>query len=331
MELNTYNEFCETIERNAIWMDDDFFVRVTPEALDVISKYQNETTPESFKDKWGKKIGEVVFLYDYKKNDMRLTLPVSLSGLSYCQKEDVDLRLVEKDSLTRIAAKKFAQYLFNGHSQIDDIGDDSAIAMMLYLRNGLNKNDFWMDFRKELADGLEELLSGKYTLDIEELVYKEPLEERDDFIVDLVALAENKSKDFPSKAFHLMDDELGDIILNAEVIGYNEKEIKDSLGQYVLIFLSEYAPDDPDAYLSKDELRKKKDGIMVDTMEFLPYLAAASFEDEFYNNHCETDDYLADFSIGIALFKQNNKTSADFWRAFCIELLNFLREKVELN
>ena len=93
-----------------------------------------------------------------------------------------------------------------------------------------------MVFRKELADGLEELLSGKYTLDIEELVYKEPLEERDDFIVDLVALAESKSKEFPSEAFHLVDDELVDILLKAEDIIYSEKEIKDSLGQYVFIF-----------------------------------------------------------------------------------------------
>ena len=331
MELNTYNEFCETIEQNAIWLHDAFFVRLTPETLDIISQYQIETTPESFKDKWGKKIGEVVFLYDYKKNEMRLTDPVSWSSLPYCQKEDVDLRLVEKDSLTRIAARKFAQYLFNGHSQIDDIGDDSAIAMMLYLRNGLNKNDFWMDFRKELADGLEELLSGKYTLDIEEVVYKEPLEERDDFIVDPVALAESKSKEFPSKAFHLVNNELVDIILKAGQVDYSEKELKDAVGQYVFIYSSEYDPDDPDAYLSKDELRNKEDGVVVDTMAFLPYLAAVSFEEEFYRNKCETDYYLTDFSIGIALFKQNDKSSADFWRAFCIELLQLLRDRVELN
>lgn len=331
MELNTYNEFCETIEQNAIWLHDAFFVRLTPETLDIISQYQNETTPESFKDKWGKKIGEVVFLYDYKKNEMRLTDPVSLSSLPYCQKKDVDLRLVEKDSLTRIAARKFAQYLFNGHSQIDDIGDDSAIAMMLYLRNGFNKNDFWMDFRKELADGLEELLSGKYTLDIEELVYKEPLEERDDFIVDPVALAESKSKEFPSEAFHLVDDELIDIFLKADDFDFNEKEMKDSLGQYVFIYSGKYDPDDPDAYLSKDELRKTEDCISVSTMAFLPYLEAVSFEDEFYRNNCETDYYLTDFSMGIALFKQNDKSSADFWRAFCIEFLKLLREKVELN
>ena len=62
---------------------------------------------------------------------MRLTDPVSWSSLPYYNKEEVDLRLAEKESLTRIAARKFAQYLFNGHSQIDDIGDDSAIAMML--------------------------------------------------------------------------------------------------------------------------------------------------------------------------------------------------------
>ena len=66
-------------------------------------------------------------------------------------------------------------------------------------------------------------------------------------------------------------------------------------------------------------------------MAFLPYLAAVSFEDEFYRNNCETDYYLTDFSMGIALFKQNDKSSADFWRAFCIEFLKLLREKVELN
>ena len=331
MELNTYNEFCETIEQNAIWLHDAFFVRLTPDKLDEISKYQGETTPESFKDKWGKKIGEVVFLYDYKENEMRLTIPVSLRNLPYYNKEDVDLRLAEKDSLTRIAARKFAQYLFNGHSQIDDIGDDSAIAMMLYLRNGLNKNDFWMDFRKELADGLEELLNGKYTLDIDEAVYKVPLEEDDCHIVDLVALAESKSKVFPSEAFHLVNDELVDILLKAGDIIYNEKEIKDSLGQYVFIYSGKYDPDDPDAYVSKDELRKTEDDISVDTMAFLPYLAVASFEDVFDSNSCETDCYLNDFSMGIALFKQNDKSSADFWRAFCVEFLKLLRKNTDLD
>ena len=63
-----------------------------------------------------------------------------------------------------------------------------------------------------------------------------PLEEDDCHIVDLVALAESKSKVFPSEAFHLVNDELVDILLKAGDIIYNEKEIKDSLGQYVFIF-----------------------------------------------------------------------------------------------
>ena len=106
MNTETYNEFCDTIEKDAIWFDDDFFIRLTPEVLDMISNCQHETDSDSFKTKWMNKIGEKVFFYDNMIGDRKFTIPLRLSEIPYCNKEDNDLRLAEKDSLTRMAGIK---------------------------------------------------------------------------------------------------------------------------------------------------------------------------------------------------------------------------------
>ena len=61
---------------------------------------------------------------------------------------------------------------------------------------------------------------------------------------------------------------------------------------------------------------KRRIVISVSTKAFPLYLAAVSFEDEFYRNNCEMDHYLTGLQHGYRLFKQNDKSSADFWRAF---------------
>ena len=327
--METYYEFCEAIEKDAIWLGDDFFIRLTPEVLDMISNCQQETDSESFKTKWMNKIGEKVFFYDNMLGDRKFTVPLSLSEIPYCNKEDNDLRLAEKESLTRMAARKYAQYLYNGNAQIDEISDAGAIAMMLFLRNGMDKRDFWMAFRSELANGLEELLNGGGSLEIEDAICQVTYDEDEKFVVDFVKTAEELSEEFLDEAFHLVDDELIEIILKAATIDYQEDELKNSLGQYAIVHSEKYNIDDPYGYMSRVELRKQDDGVMFENMDFMPYFAAESFIEIIDDNDCETDDYMSDLVAGIALFKKNGKTSADYWKSFCIEVLKSLRRRLD--
>lgn len=327
--METYNEFCDTIEKDAIWFDDDFFIRLTPEVLDMISNCQHETDSDSFKTKWMNKIGEKVFFYNNMKGDMKFTFPMELREIPYCNKEDNDLRLAEKDSLTRMAARKYAQYLYNGNAQIDEISDAGAIAMMLFLRNGMDKRDFWKAFRSELANGLDELLSGKDSLEIEDAICQVAYNEDERYVVDFVKKAEELSEEFLDEAFHLVDDELTDIIHKAGIIDYQEEKLKNILGQYAIVHSEKYDMNDPKGYMSRVELRKQDDGIVLEHMDIMPYLAAESFVDIFDYNDCETDDYMTFFAAGIALFKKNGRTSADFWKSFCSEAVKSLRRGLD--
>ena len=329
MNTETYNEFCYSIEKDAIWLDDDFFIRLTPEVLDMISDCQLETDSDSFKTKWMNKIGEKVFFYDNMIGDRKFTIPLRLSEIPYCNKEDNDLRLAEKDSLTRMAARKYAQYLYNGNAQIDEISDAGAIAMMLFLRNGMDKRDFWKIFRSELANSLEELLNCGGSLDIEDAICQVTYNEDEKFVVDFVKMAEELSEEFHDEAFHLVDDELIDIILKAGVFNYKEEELKKSLGQYAIVHSEKYNMDDPKGYMSRVELEKQDDGIVYANMDFMPYFAAESFIEIIDDNDCETDDYMSDLVAGIALFKKNGKTSADFWKSFCSEAVKSLRRGLD--
>lgn len=325
--MNTYNEFCDSIEKDAIWLDDDFFIHLTPEILDKVSECQRENEPEAFKTKWKKHIGEVVFLYDNRYGNINYCLSVGLEELPYYDKED-DIRLVERKSLTRTAARKYAQYLYNGNAQIDEISDEGAVAMMLYIRNGFGKRDFWKAFRFELANGLEELLSGNGPLKIEEVICHETYKDEDKFVVDFVNIAEEMSNNYIDEAFHFVDDELTGIILKAGELDYIKEEIKNAAGQYVIVYSEKYGMDDPLGYMSRDELRKKEEGLMIESMGYIPGLSADSFFDSFDYNGCETEDYIVFFAAAIALFKKNGKTSDDFWKSFCNELLKLLKRQI---
>ena len=195
--------------------------------------------------------------------------------------------------------------------------------MMLYLRNGLDKDDFWKAFREELANGLQELLDGKESLDIEEILLQEPCPDEDMYVIDLVKLAEKESEKYPDAAFHLMDDELSDLLIK---YGYlPDEDTKEFMGEYVFVWSSNYDTDDPEGYLTIEEMRSGEHEIVFDNKDFMPFMAASSFEDEIFMNSCDTSDFIHDFSIGIALYKKNGKTSADFWRDFCHELLKLLK------
>lgn len=141
-------------------------------------------------------------------------------------------------------------------------------------------------------------------------------------------LAESNSQTYPYKAFHLLTDELIQVLKDTDNLDEDD-HIKEFKNQYVMIFSERHDFDDPAAFMTLEELRKTKDKVILQDMNFLPYLAACVFEDEFDWNACETEDMVWDFGSGIALYEINGKTAKDFWHDFCKELVAQMKEKPE--
>ena len=319
VEKNMYGGFLTTVEENAISLEDEYFVRLTSEALMNISKCQKETdSPTSNYTKWEKKIGEVIFVYNhYPFWGVNKFLVFDKFSADEIKKEKLhyyDLRIAEKDSLTRSAARKLANYLNGGKGDIEKSAVESAVALMLYLRNGYKKKDFWKAFRNELNKGIDELLAGKDTLEIEEQLLDSPFpyKERINHPMDFIREANESNYNFDK--FVLVDDDVLPIIMATD--RYYEEETKESLGQYA-IFETEYF----DYILEREELSDTPaDELFFYSLRTSAY-AAASYVMELIT--CR-DIYFKriprELSKGLAIYRKNGLTDADFWRNCCREL-----------
>ena len=54
-KIEEMHGFVETVEKNAFWLNEIYFVRLKPDLLDVVSRLQCEMDPASYKAKWEKK------------------------------------------------------------------------------------------------------------------------------------------------------------------------------------------------------------------------------------------------------------------------------------
>ena len=111
--------FFESVEANGMKLDDKFFVQVDHDMLDLISKIQHETDPDNYKAKWEKKIGEKLFICMIDRYSFLPPLriePVNCDYLSeYVSDKGIrDMRLADKDTLTRTAARKVAEICYHG-------------------------------------------------------------------------------------------------------------------------------------------------------------------------------------------------------------------------
>ena len=116
MEKKKYVSFCDEVEIEAMRLCDDFFVRLSSEMLNDISEYQTEMDADKYLEKWNSKIGEIVYLYVKREGESALSWASQFWDFSLINKESDSVTLVDKDTLTRSAARKLAQYFFNGKS-----------------------------------------------------------------------------------------------------------------------------------------------------------------------------------------------------------------------
>ena len=312
--------FFEPVEANGMKLDDKFFVQVDHDMLDLISKIQHETDPDYYKAKWEKKIGEKLFICMIDRYSFLPPLriePVNCDYLfEYVSDGGIrDMRLADKDTLTRTAARKVAEICYHGKGDFNDAGIYAAIAMILYIRNGYNKKDFWANFKKEFLLGLEELLKNNGSIQIEEQLLGNPFKEEDATIMNLMDTVNEHAGYYGDDSFVIFDSEIAEVIKRAD--NYNDEEINQALGQYVIVL------DDLGFFeLSKESILKHDDPslLYMRSLDTSTFNAAMCIKDFIFHKHFG-DKVHKDLSEGIAVYRKNNQPEADFWRNMCRKLI----------
>ena len=312
--------FFEPVEANGMKLDDKFFVQVDHDMLDLISKIQHETDPDNYKAKWEKKIGEKLFICMIDRYSFLPPLriePVNCDYLfEYVSDGGIrDMRLADKDTLTRTAARKVAEICYHGKGDFNDAGIYAAIAMILYIRNGYNKKDFWANFKKEFLLGLEELLKNNGSIQIEEQLLGNPFEEKDATIMNLMDTANEHAGYYGDDSFVIFDSEIAEVIKRAD--NYNDEEINQALGQYVIVL------DDLGFFeLSKESILKHDDPslLYMRSLDTSTFNAAMCIKDFIFHKDFG-DKVHKDLSEGIAVYRKNNQPEADFWKNMCRKLI----------
>ena len=312
--------FFEPVEANGMKLDDKFFVQVDHDMLDLISKIQHETDPDNYKAKWEKKIGEKLFICMIDRYSFLPPLriePVNCDYLSeYVSDKGIrDMRLADKDTLTRTAARKVAEICYHGKGDFNDAGIYAAIAMILYIRNGYNKKDFWANFKKEFLLGLEELLKNNGSIQIEEQLLGNPFKEEDATIMNLMDTVNEHAGYYGDDSFVIFDSEIAEVIKRAD--NYNDEEINQALGQYVIVL------DDLGFFeLSKESILKHDDPslLYMRSLDTSTFNAAMCIKDFIFHKDFG-DKVHKDLSEGIAVYRKNNQPEADFWKNMCRKLI----------
>jgi hypothetical protein len=187
--------------------------------------------------------------------------------------------------------------------------------MILYIRNGYNKKDFWANFKKEFLLGLEELLKNNGSIQIEEQLLGNPFEEKDATIMNLMDTANEHAGYYGDDSFVIFDSEIAEVIKRAD--NYNDEEINQALGQYVIVL------DDLGFFeLSKESILKHDDPslLYMRSLDTSTFNAAMCIKDFIFHKHFGDKDHK-ELSEGIAVYRKNNQPEADFWRNMCRKLL----------
>ena len=306
--------FYEPVEKNGMSLGDSYFKRIDIDTLDQMSNYQNETDPASYKAKWEKKIGEKLYIYNTRGFFSGDVSPVYLGDFSHYTKGYDDLRIADKDTLTCNAARKAAMCIYHGKGQIADAGVDGAIAMMLYIRNGYDKVDFWNHFEKEFMTGLEELLNGKESLVIDDLILKNPFKDERYTIIDLMKEAEESSKYFDDDNFVVMDSDIAKNIIETNSFeSYSDETLNQAIGEYVIVISHTIG-----LSMTKEQiLDNKNDNLFFYGVDTVAFAAALTIRGFLLCKRYILGKTRAHLGRGLAIYRKNGLSAADFWRNTC--------------
>ena len=272
-EPSTYHE---AVERNAILLDDSYFVRPTTG-------------------------GEVVF----QRDNSPLT--------------------VDKSNLTRNAARRLVKYLYDGHHTFESLEVDSSAALMLYVRNGYQKQYFWKALLQEMNVALEELLDGKEPFCVNNFFFHSPYPDylNTAFLPELADKAQEYADQYDDND-HLVyvDSEIERVLREAESEGHRfyAQEVDQAVGQYVFI----------DETLGMHFMDREMllgthcRDLMLYTVDNCIEYAASSFFDYVFNDACIIDQVYDYFGRALALYHKNGLRKSDFWHDVCAEVHTLL-------
>ena len=297
-EMDRYVSFCEAVEENAIKLEDRSFVRLTRKELRKIAQYQQETDEETFMDNWEDYVGEIVFLYDNSKAPFIST----------------DYRIADKDSLTRYVARTLVKYMHDGHGNINDVCMECSIALMLFIRNGLQKRDFAKAFQKELIDALQLVNKGKEELEIEKVLLAKNVDARKK-VTKSLELFEVVYEDIDryDNIFVYVDSEIELILQDIDKKRYPKEEIKKAIHQYVLF---DHAMGTHD--LTREMVLKNEDrDLFFTSVGNSTHCAAEMLERMFFYEDCTLENVVTLISKGIAVYRKNELSDAEFWENVC--------------
>lgn len=280
VDPSTYHD---GVEKNAILLDDSYFVRPSTD-------------------------GEVVFL----RKNCTATL--------------------DKDQLTRNAARRLVKYLHEGRHTFECHGLESSVALMLNIRNGHRKKDFWDALHQELITALHELLDSNEPFDVHDLFLNAPYPDylNKATIPEQVDKAKEYADLYNNKEYLvLVDSEVERVLREAEAVGerFYISELDEVLGQYVFI-------DETLGMTFVDRemlLATKCRDLMMRSVGNCTFFAASSFLEFVFDEACYLEDVYDDFGRGLALYRKNGLTDADFWHHLCVELLAQLTEQRQLQ
>ena len=322
---NLTTGFFEPVEANGMKLGDNYFVKIDQDMLDLISKIQQETTPDNYIAKWEKKLGEKLFLYRIDKYSCISSGfgPVNCDYLSKYvgDKYTADMRLADKDGLTRTAARKVAEICYHGKGDFNDAGVYAAIAMILYIRNGYNKKDFWANLNKEFLLGLEELLKNDGSIQIDEQLLGNPFQEEDATIMNIMDTVKKHIDYCGDESFVIFDSEIAEVIKCSD--RYTDEEINQALGQYV--YVKEHLGR---SGISKESILNDDhpSELFMQSLDTSAYNAAMCIISFILYKHFGDSVVRDGLSEGVAVYRKNNLSEADFWKNMCRKLL-YLNER----
>ena len=305
MKKDRYVSFHDAVEENAIKLEDYHFVRLTRTELKKTAKEQRETDAESYIAKWENHVGELVFRYNAETGVGAL----------------LDSRIIDKDSLTHYAARKLVKCLHDGNGKIEEFCIEGSVALMLFVRSGLKKRDFARAFHKEIVAALEEVIGGQESVEVEEVLLASPYRTSRVVTKSLEIFEEVYERDISyDKALILVDSEIEPIIRGVNRKSYREETIEAAIGQYVIF----------DDWLGLPELRREDllkcnpKNLYFYSVGNCTYSAASALEQFFFFDDCQLDRVIRSFRRGLAIYRKNGFTDADYWRNVCKELHKYM-------
>lgn len=228
---------------------------------------------------------------------------------------------VDKDSLTRYVARTLVKCIHDGQGNINDVCMECSIALMLFIKDGLQEEDFERAFQKELIDALQIVNKGKEALEVEKVLFTKKLDIQKKMTKSLDLFEKvYEDIDYYDDFFMFADSEIKQVLLEIKKIKYSKEDIEQAIGQYILI-------DDAlgSGVMSRDMvLETTYRNLGFTSVNNCTYFAASTLEDLFFADHFMIERIFKYISKGIAIYRKNGLSDSDFWKNVCIDFYKIL-------